>query len=210
MTLQTRAAGRVPLEQIPPALRDRVRQVVHQPTLFCPGPAEAFAGRPDLYLWLLDHPDRAMRAWRRLGAKCTEIRDRGDGTFAWCDDQGSAIHWQTVFDDASRRVWYAEGKARPGPLLPSVSVQIVLVLRHGQRPADSEHTLLFHQAEVFVKTDSKAAAVIARILGPSTPRLAAEGLGQLELFFSGLVWYFDQHPERAEQLLADNRASRKG
>ena len=63
---QQRAVARVPLDEMPECLRARVRQVIERPTLFSHGPAEAFAGRPALYDWLLDHPDRALVAWRRL------------------------------------------------------------------------------------------------------------------------------------------------
>jgi hypothetical protein len=46
---------------------------------------------------------------------------------------------------------------------------------------------------------------VARLLGPSAPRLAEQYLGQLQLFFSALVWYLDQHPERAAGLLAEDK-----
>src|SRR5262249_8819747 len=56
------------LEQLPLEARNGVRRVLQQPTLFTHGPAEVFHGRPALYHWLLDHPDQAVRLWRRLGA----------------------------------------------------------------------------------------------------------------------------------------------
>src|SRR5437016_250834 len=58
LTLQREAAARVPLPEVPEVLRARVRHVIERPTLFSHGPAEAFTGRPALYHWLLDHPDR--------------------------------------------------------------------------------------------------------------------------------------------------------
>jgi hypothetical protein len=53
-----------------------------------------------------------------------------------------------------------------------------------------------------LQTDSKTAALLAQILGPSAPYLAEQGLGQVQMFFSALVWYLGQHPERAARLLA--------
>ncbi len=205
-TPQSRAAQRVPLDKIPEPLRDRVRQVITHPTLFSHGPAEAFAGHPALYDWLLDHPDRALVAWRRLGAKCTKITDRSGGCFTWTDGHGSEVHCRTVYNNASLRIWFAEGRVHPGLLLPAVPVQFVLLLRHGERPATSDRTLIYHQADVFVQTDSETAALIARLLGPSVDRLAEQYLGQMELFFSGLVWYLDQHPDRTQKLLAESQS----
>jgi hypothetical protein len=202
LTLQQQAAARVPLPEVPEALRPKVRQVIERPTLFSHGPAEAFTGWPNLYYWLLDHPDRAVVAWRRLGATCTEITDHGGGRFVWKDGQGSEIQWQTIYRSHALRIWFAEGHMRPGPLLPAVSVKAVLLLRHGDRPDGPGRMLIFHQADVFLQTDSKTAALLTQILGPSAGSLAEQGLGQVEMFFSALVWYLGQHPDRAARLLA--------
>jgi hypothetical protein len=202
LTLQQEAAARVPLAEVPDGLRGRVRQVIERPTLFSHGPAEAFTGRPALYHWLLDHPDQGVVAWRRLGATCTDITECGTGRFVWKDGQGSEITWQTIHNTPSLRIWYAEGQMRPGCLLPAVPVKAVLLLRHGNRPDSPGQTLIFHQADVFLQTDSKTAALLAQILGPSAPYLAEQGLGQVQMFFSALVWYLGQHPERAARLFA--------
>lgn len=196
------ALARVPLQELPAEVREPVRRVVEQPTLFSQGPTEDFAGRSELYEWFLDHPDRAAVAWRRLGAPCLEIADQGGGFFSWSDGQGTNVRWETVFRGVGLRVWYAEGSGRPAPLLPSVPLRAVVVLRHGERHDAAGRCRLSHQADLFLQTDSKTAALVARLLGPSVPRLAEQGLSQLELFFSALVWYLDQHPDRAESLLA--------
>src|SRR5216110_2924423 len=67
------------------------------PTLFTPGPAETFLGNPALYYWFLDHPDRAVVAWQRLGAAVMPISDRGQGKFGWTDSLGSDVVWETVY-----------------------------------------------------------------------------------------------------------------
>jgi hypothetical protein len=53
---------------------------------------------------------------------------------------------------------------------------------------------------LFLYTDSRAAALVARLMGPQAPRLAEQGLSQLELFFSGPAWYLQQHPDRIGML----------
>jgi hypothetical protein len=206
-TVETRTSARIQVDQLPPPLRKKVTQVLDQPTIFSHGPAEVFAGQPGLYQWLLDHPDQGVLAWRRLGAKCTEIKDKGNGQFEWSDGRGSSIRWQTIHDDPALRVWYAEGDVRPGLFLPNMPFKAVLLLRHGSRHEGTERPLVYHQADVFLKSDSKTATLIARMLGDKAPRLVEEGLGQLELFFSGLVWYCNQHPERIERLLDKAPAS---
>ena len=191
----------VPLEQINERYRDMVRQVLETTTLSGRGPAETFYSRPEQYTWFLDHPDRAVVAWRRLGAKCVSINSRADGKFGWADDNGSEVIWETVLRGADLRIWFAEGKVRPGPLLPLVPVKAVVILRHHDTRAPDGAAVMFHQCDVFIHTDSKTAAMMTRMLGPTANRVAEHGLGQLQLFFSGLSWYLDRHPEQAETLL---------
>src|SRR5262245_45032797 len=121
------------LDEVPEAYSRPMRAVLAKPTLRVHGPAETFRCDPALYQWLLDHPDRAVKAWVRLGAKCMMIADRGNGRFGCKDGQGSDVHWDTVLSDKSKRVWYAEGVVKPGPLLPTVPVQAILVMniQHG-------------------------------------------------------------------------------
>ena len=101
------------------------------------------------------------------------------------------------------RIWIAEGKVRPGPLMPMIPVKAVVVLRHHEAKMPDGSNALHHQADLFVHTDSKTANMVLRMLGPSASRMAEDGLGQLQLFFSGLSWYFDRHPEEVKDLLRE-------
>jgi hypothetical protein len=195
-------ATQVPLDEIPAEQRDKVRKVVEHPTLCTHGTPEAFNCQPALYQWFLDHPDRAALVWRRLGAKCVEMTDRGNGRFGWTDKKGSDVHWDTVYRGPRMRVWHAEGQVRPGPLLPLVPVEAVVVLRFSESRDLDGKPVMRHQADLLVHTDSKTAALAARLLGASAPHMAEQYVAQLQMFFSALPWYLNQHPDRAASLLA--------
>jgi hypothetical protein len=196
-----RAASLVPLDQVPDSVRSDIRHVLEKPTLFTSGPGETFMCRPDLYAWFLDHPDRAVTAWRRLGAVCLDITARGPGRFGWTDDVGNDVWWETVYKAPGVQVWYAQGKVKPSPVLPLVPVRAVVVLRYSRTGDRGDAAEMHHQADVFVHTDSKAAALATRLLGPAAPRMAEEGVAQMQMFFSALAWYCQRYPERADALL---------
>lgn len=193
---------RVPLERIKAEVRDRVREVLDKPTLHARGPAEAFACRPAVYHWLLDHPDRGVAAWRRLGAKCVDIEDRGSGIFGWSDENGGDVAWETVYCDTSMRVFFARGKVRPAVWLGLVPVEVVLVLQYTQVNDTPGRPVMHHQADFFLHTDSRVVSLATKLLGQSAPKLAEQYVAQMEMFYSALAWYLDQHPERLESLLA--------
>jgi hypothetical protein len=56
---------------------------------------------------------------------------------------------------------------------------------------------------MFIHTDSAAVAIVSRVLGPSAPKMAEQCVAQMQMFFAGLAWYLERHPERAEMLLHD-------
>src|SRR6516164_5615380 len=66
------APARVAVEEVPAPVRDKVRGVLDQATLTARGPVEVFTCRPEVYFWLLENPDQAVRLWRMIGAKCTD------------------------------------------------------------------------------------------------------------------------------------------
>jgi hypothetical protein len=193
----------IPLNEIPAPARVKVRAVLDHPSLSTRGQPETFNGEPKLYQWFLDHPDRAAKAWKRLGAKVADVADRGNGVFGWNDGQGSDIRWQTVYRGQRMRVWHAEGKVRPAALMPLVPVQAVVVLRYAESRDSDGGPVLLHQAELILHSDSKTMSLAARLFGTSAPRLAEQYVSQVEMFFSALSWYCGQHPETANKLLAD-------
>jgi hypothetical protein len=202
MELQRWTSTRLPLDQMPAAVRERVRQVADHPTLYSHGPNETFPCDPAVYRWLLDHPDRAVAAWRKLGAQCLDISDRGAGRFGWSDGHDSDVHWDTVYKSDEMRVWHAEGKVKAGPLVPTVPFEAVVVLRHVAGKDDKGRTVIRHQADLILHTDSRSAVVATKVLGPTAPRMAEQYVAQMEMFFSALPWYIQRHPDKAEELLS--------
>lgn len=197
----------VPLDELPPPIRDRVRVVLEHPTLSSRGPMEAFRCRPSIYFWLLDHPDAAMRLWRSLGAKCSDIHALGEGSFAWRDAQNGEVHWQTIVHTGKQRVWYAEGRVKAGPLLPAVSLRAVVVLNHQEGSDGKGKPAVRHQMDMILHTDSRAVSLATRLFGASAPRLAEEYVAQMEMFFGALAWYLTEHPAKAAALFEELKLS---
>lgn len=200
---RSKSALPVSLDGVPRATRDAIEEVVKKPTISATAPLEEFTSTAAMYLWLLDHPNRVSLAWQRLNVGAIDITAMRDGRFAWKDELGSELVWSTVAKNGEGRIWFAEGKVKPAVLLPKVPVKAVAVLRHGIRKNDLGEPMIRHQVEVFLQTDSKAAALVTRMFGETAPKMAEQGAEQLLMFFSGIARYVDRNPTKAEVLLAD-------
>jgi hypothetical protein len=193
----------VRLEDMPAQTRDALTKVMKDPTVTAVCQVEEFIAHPDTYHWLLDHPDRTAAAWRKLGVGAVEIKTLKDGRFFWKDETGSELVWQTVAKGPNGRVWYAEGQVKPGPLLPTFPVTAVAILALSEQARTTGDSVIKHQLEVYLHTDSKAAALVTRVLGDSAPKMAQQGSEQLLMFFSGIAKYAHDKPEKAQGLLSD-------
>ena len=189
---------------IPDDLSERAaslaKQMMEKPTVQARGPIDTFTCTPEQYYWLLDNPDRAVIAWRRLGAKCVSIQKRGPQKFGYMDESGSDVTWETIHQAPGVRVWFAEGKVKASSVLPLVPVKALVILRSAEAKSIDGVVTVQHHAEVLIHTDSKAAATITKMMGNSAPKLAEQGLGQLQLFFSALSFYVDRHPDQVDKL----------
>ena len=172
------------------------------PTITAVCPPEEFVAHADTYKWLLDHPDRTAAAWRKLGVDAIDIKVMKDGRFTWKED-GSELTWQNIAQGPNGRIWFAEGRVKPGLLLPSVPVKAVAVLAHKDKARSTGDSLITHQIEIYLHTSSKAAHLATKMFGDSVPKMAEQGSERLLMFFSGIAKYAHDKPEKAKGLLAE-------
>jgi hypothetical protein len=196
------AAPRVSVSDVVrPEFRDAVLQVIRNPTISTRAMGEPVVCTVAVYEWLYEHPDRVALAWKRLKVPAITITDLGGGKFAWADDNGSQVVWQTVGTFGDGRVWYANGRVKGGRLTPAIPVQGVIVVNHPRKVERDGVALFAPTAQAYMHSDSRAANLALKALGPAAPRLAEDAAEQLLDFFGGIANYVQKHPKQAEVLL---------
>jgi len=185
-----------------PEFRDAVLKVVRQPTIATKAVGDEVVCTVEVYEWLFDHPDRVALAWQRLKVPSITINDLGGGKFAWVDEHGSEIVWQTVGTFPDGRVWYATGKVKAGRASPSIPVQGVIVVSHPRKVEKDGVALFVPTAQAYMHSDSRAANLALRAIGPAAPKIAEDAAGQLLDFFGVIANYVQKNPKQADMLLA--------
>lgn len=199
----TAGAVRVNLgEVVQPAYRDAVSKVVKQPTVSTRAAAPDVVCTAAMYEWLFDHPDRVSLAWQRLKVAAVPIADAGNGQFSWTDENGSEVVWRVVGTFKDGLVWYATGKVKAAAAAPAVPVKAVAVLSRPQKAAKDGVAVFSTSVQVYLQSDSKAATLALKVLGPTAPKLAEQGAEQFLEFFNGIADYVQKHPSKADALLA--------
>jgi hypothetical protein len=189
------------LESVKPEFRDAVAKCLNKPTVSTRAMGDEVVCTIAVYEWLYEHPDRVALAWKRLKVPSIPISDLGSGKFGWTDEYGSEVVWQTVGTFTDGRVWYATGKVKAGPATPAIPVQSVVIVTHRKRVEKDGVALFAPVVEAFMHTESKAANLVLRILGPTVPNVAEQAAGQLLDFFGGIAMYVQRNPSKADELL---------
>lgn len=199
-------AVKVPLGDVVSAdYRDAVMKIVQKPTVSTRATAPDVVCTVAMYEWLFDHPDRVSLAWQRMKVAAVPIADAGNGKFVWTDENGSEVAWQKVGTFADGLVWYATGKVKPGAAGPSVPVKAVAVLTRAQKAQKDGVAAFSTSVQIYLQSDSRAANLALKLIGPTAPKVAEQGAEQFLEFFNGIADYVQRNPKKADDLLAPKK-----
>lgn len=152
----------IPWDRLAPDSSGLVRDVVTRPLVARQVNGIAYASRPEIFEYLLDHPDFAANMARAIKVGKYRVTPVPGGYEA---DDGRGVRGllKPVYADAQRRVYYLAGRYDP-PIFPAITGRAVLVLDafHAASPDGRS------RAEVtvvgFLTVDSVLARIVAGIL----------------------------------------------
>jgi hypothetical protein len=176
----------IPLDKLSEDARAKVWQVVSSPSVFRRMPVQAIDCDPDLYVFLVRHPDVVVNIWQLMGITKAQVKRTGAYTFDASDGSGTVTSVELVYGSPELHVMYAEG-AYEGPLLKQrVEGKCVLVLRTGYFRQADDRVLVTHRLDVFLQLPHAGAELLAKTLHPLVGRLADHNFAESSKFL-GLV-----------------------
>jgi len=151
----------IPWERLDGPAYDLVRDVVAGALVEREVRDIAFRSRPEVFEFLLDHPDFAADVARLLRQGKYRLRRVGDAYEA--DDGRGARGWlKPVFAMPGRRLFYLHGRYDP-PLLPSLSGRLVILLASEHVEGPDGVTYCAMRVSGFLKLDSTFTEVLVRV-----------------------------------------------
>jgi hypothetical protein len=160
------ATRALPVQQLPPQAQARVWEIVSKPSIYRRMPAKSIECDPDLYLFLLQHPEVVVNIWDLMGITQVQIERIGPNSVKAADGAGTQCVAHTLLRTRDIHVIYAEGFYE-GPLLKNrVHGSCVLLLRSAYTPSPAGDTVITSHLDVFVKVDNVGVDLLARTLNP--------------------------------------------
>jgi hypothetical protein len=179
--LATRPSPTLPA-QIPAGERARLQEVAEAASVSARAAGEPFIARPDVFEFLLDHPEFATHVTRALKLARYRIW-RGPEGGLWLDDGWGVLgQFSVVYSTSGTRVAYAHGQYQSG-LLPSIKGQAVVLIEYGLSPTADHKSLISPAVTGFVKLESRIVALAGMLAGSvATAKAEKEAKRLVKLF----------------------------
>jgi len=146
---------------MPPEERERLTRVAEAASVSTRIDAEPFTSRPEVFEYLLDHPDFASHVTQTLRVARYRIWSTPEGLYL-DDGWGATGHFTLVYAARGMRVMYAWGQYKPR-FLPSVRGQAVVMLGYEFRPTGDGQNRVASTVTGFVKLESRFLAFVTKL-----------------------------------------------
>ena len=197
--LATRPSPTLPA-QIPAGERARLQEVAEAASVSARAAGEPFIARPDVFEFLLDHPEFATHVTRALKLARYRIW-RGPEGGLWLDDGWGVLgQFSVVYSTSGTRVAYAHGQYQSG-LLPSIKGQAVVLIEYGLSPAADHKSLISPAVTGFVKLESRIMALAGMLAGSVATAKAEKEAKRLVKLFAKASRAIEDNPAHVHEVV---------
>ena len=172
----------IPLDKLDPADRAKVISVLSNVSVFRRMPLKVIDCDPDMYLFLVRHPDVVVNIWELLKISKLRMRQTGEGRFTLSEPVGATISMEFVHQSHDTHVIYGEGMYR-GPLLARpVNGRGVLVLKTGYVRETNGRYYITNRLDCFLSVEPVGAELLTKTVSPLVGKTADNNFVQTAAF----------------------------
>ncbi len=190
----------IPFDQLDEQAHAKLWSVVSRPSLYRQMPAAVIPADPELYVFLVRHPEVIVNMWDLMGITKVTINRNADYVFDASDGAGTDSRVELIYGDQNLHVMYADGTYE-GPLLKNeIRGRCVLVLRSEYSQDREKNTFVTSRLDVFLQIDNVGAELIARTLHPLVGSTADQNFVESVKFVGQVTQAAETRPQRLQQL----------
>jgi hypothetical protein len=175
-----------------PAIRARLEAVSQAAAVSAHVEADPFPARPEVFAYLLDHPEFASKVTRVLKAARYRIWRDADG-LRLDDGWGTIGRFEVVYATGRTRVLHARGTYSKR-LLPDIHGEAVVMIEYDVRRAPDGRPLIAAAVTGHVKLDNGLLSGMAKFAGPVAQAKADREARGLVRVFAKVMRLGDEQP----------------
>ena len=198
---QAALSGLVVPARVPAKERARLEEIAKNSFASTRVEHEPYVARPEIWEYLLDHPEFATHVTRAL--KLARYRIWHDDSGLWLDDGwGAKGQFTIVHAEPGVRVMYARGHVEQKPL-PEIQGQAVATLLFAFRPGADGRTLVATSATGYVQVDNRLLNALGKVAAPLVQARADKEAGMLLRTFARVTAAIEENPAKVCQLVGE-------
>ena len=176
----------IPLEKLAPEDRAKVKSVLANVSVFRRMPVKVVDCNPDLYLFLVRHPDVVINIWELMKVSRLQLRQADENQFQIIEPAGTTAGFQIVHRSHDMHVVYGEGTYE-GPLLARpVKGRGVLVLKTGYVRETNGRYYVTSRLDCFLAVEPAGAELLTKTVSPLMGKTADNNFAQTVGFVGSL------------------------
>jgi hypothetical protein len=196
------AISSLPFDKLPGDVRDKVQSTIASTTLYRRLPVQVSPCDPDMYLFLVRHPEVVVNIWEIMQVSNVAIRRTGPDKFRATDNMGTACDIRICYSDHETQVIYAEG-AYSGPMFKQpIRARCVLLLKSGYLQETDGRYFVTSRMDTFIQIEHAGLEVLAKTLQMLIHRSADYNFIETASFLSNVSQTAEANPTGMQRLAA--------
>ena len=160
------AVESIPFEKLDADSRDKVNSVLSNVSIYRRLPVRMVNCDPDLYLFLVRHPDVVINIWEVLGVSQLQLRQIDIDTFRVVEAEGTSATLEYLYHSRDLQIIYGKWNYT-GPLLArKITGTCLAILKTGYTKDVDGKYYTTSRMDGFLSVDSGGAEILARTLQP--------------------------------------------
>ena len=194
------AIAKIPLNNLNAEARQKINVVLDKPSFFRRLPAEAIQCDPELFLFLVRHPEVLVNIWDLMQITKVELQRVAPFEFRGSDGAGTTCKSELIYGTPNLHIYYGTG-VYSGPLMArDVSGRCLCVLSSSSAVAPGGKPKVGSQMDVYMKLDSVGADLVTRTVAPVVGKTADSNFRETASFISQLSQVCETNPTAVQDM----------
>jgi hypothetical protein len=190
----------IPFDRLTDEAQARIWRIVSQASIYRRLPVTRLQSDPDMYLFLVRHPEVIVNMWDLMGVTKVNVRRTGEFTFDANDGAGTTGVGELIYGDKETHVVLGEGMYEGAVLKRKVHGRCLVLLKSGYSQDASAKTQITHRLDMFVQLDNIGAELVAKTLQPLVGKSADHNFIETSRFLGQISQAAETRPSGMQQL----------
>jgi len=192
----------LPMDKLDAQDRAKVHAVLANITIFRRLPVRVIDCNPDLYLFLVRHPDVVINIWNTLKISQLQLKQTGPETFRLNEESGVTANLEYLYSNHDMHLIYAEGVYEGSTFGRQIKGSGVFCLKSGYIRETDGRYYVTSRLDAFISVEPSAVELVAKALHPLLGVTADNNFIQTVAFVGSLSRNAEQNSRSIQRLAA--------